>query len=231
MCVALIVAGIAGPAPALGDERKPRAADASNWFWLEAGLGYQWFDLMTIDANPYELRAEILPTAAGGPAPSAGIGVRAKFVTFGVRATAARLVHRTALMPEDDRWLWTLNGELGLRGPLIAGKVQPYVLLGFGYTTFGGASELGGVSAGFDVDGFNVQASAGCDYFLYRSLSVGLRGGLAALVLSREGVPVRELVGSKPVASLGDAAATMFRADGTSWGAGLEFTSVIAWHF
>jgi hypothetical protein len=227
----VIVAGIGSPRAGAADGRKPAEADAFDWLWLEGGIGYQWFDLATISADPYQFSAAVIPTSAGGPAPSVGIGLRVSFLTLGVRATAAHLVHRTALMPDDDRWLWTLNGELGLRAPRF-GRFQPYVRLGTGYTTFGGADQLGGVSAGLDIDGFNVQASAGCDYFFSSRWSIGLRGGVAALVLSRGGTPVRELMGSaEPITNLGDAAARMFDANGTSWGAGLEISSVIAWHF
>ena len=104
--------------------------------------------------------------------------------------------------------------------------------LGAGYTTFGGfSSAIDGAGHGLNVNGANVRLALGFDYFVARFVSLGLTGSGELLMLTRPGVPVRE-VAALPGSNTPDVAATRFlEANGSTYGMALAVTGGAKLHF
>jgi hypothetical protein len=100
------------------------------------------------------------------------------------------------------------------------GRVEPHLLFGGGYSTFGGLDNaIDGVRAGLDIDGANLRAGLGLDWFATPELSIGARGTAEALFLSRRAVPIRDLARPREVGTLSEARARILEAEGSTAGA------------
>jgi hypothetical protein len=189
-----------------------------EFFWLNAELGGQHVGLQALDADNL-VDGELLKSSGTGLAFGGGAGVRLIFLTFGARFDFGTF----------ESWqLWTLNAEAGFRIPL--GELEPYFTFGGGYASLGGfdAKNPGFAAAGIDpktlaVRGFDIRGSAGLDYFIGHTLSVGANLSGDLLFLSRSKVAVDQ--------SSGTAAAGVYGQDGSGIGAAGTLMAVVGLHF
>lgn len=136
-----------------------------EYVWLSADLGFQALSLTALHDGG--LLAEGEPTGGSGLAFGGGIGARLLYFTLGARF---RYSDFGELSP------WSLLGEAALRVPL--GKLEPFGLVGVGYTSVGGLSDADGVG------GANVRLGGGLDYYLSDSFSVGAQASGDLVFLS-----------------------------------------------
>jgi len=234
--IALPLAALLLAAAAGGARAQPLGVSGEDpkdveWFFIKPGFGYQRVWLRTLRAEDSErLTARVIPEDLSGPAPSLGIGMKIRFVSFGV---TGRVAHLSGAAPERDTatlQLWSLDGELAFRAPL--GPFEPYVLVGGGYSTFGGMGDMvDGLGEGLDVNGANVRGGLGFDYYLSRELSLRFEGASEILFLAREGVAARDLAEPKEIGTLNEAEERLLEADGSSAGIGLGVSVGLGVHF
>jgi hypothetical protein len=196
----------------------------STIFWLNGGVGYGNIDLTTFEANGDELTAGLVPTRADGPAADLGVGFRIVTFTIGARAGVTALNDDSPDRSVEGLQLWSADLELGFRIPL--GRVEPHFFLAGGYSVIGGLGDaVVGVRQGMNIDGANVRAGAGLDWFVAPSFSLGARVAGEALFLSRRAVPIRDLAEQQKVGTISEAKARILEADGSS--AGTAYTIVL----
>jgi hypothetical protein len=119
--------------------------------------------------------------------------------------------------------LWTLDGEATIR--VWSGRIEPYLLLGFGYTTVGGLDDaVQGLHQGLDVDGANARMGVGLNLRLTPTFSLDGRLAGELLAVSRRGVPVRDLAEPMEVGTLNEARARILQGDGSSLGTAVSLT-------
>src|SRR5262249_50794843 len=165
-----------------------------------------------------------------GPRAGAALGFRFLSLPAGVGGGAATFEDPP---PPHNVHAWnmsSLDGELGFRAPL--GRLEPYLTLASGYTTFGGFGDaVSGLKNGLNVNGFNARLGFGVDYFISRYVSLGgnLTGEL--LILTRPGVPVRDITSIPQTRTLDEGAARFLEANGSSYGTALALTGGIKAHF
>jgi hypothetical protein len=187
-----------------------------SFFWVNGEVGYELLGLRTFSDSDL-VDGEIVDSTQNGLTFGGGLGVRLIFITIGARFRLATFEKST---------LWTLNAEGGFRIPI--GRLEPYFTFGGGYVSHGSFDtgrafeQAGGSSSDLAIHGFNLRGSAGLDYFVGRSLSVGanLSGDLLFLSRSR-------------VSGL-DASATdlsVYGKDGSSIGGATALTAVVGLHF
>jgi hypothetical protein len=203
-------------------------------FWLDGGVGWQRLGLTTfrVDRNDAgdALTADLLPSVADGPTAHLGVGVRLSVLTLGVRAGVAAFQDSTPGRSVDTLQLYSLDAELGFRIPL--GRVEPYLLLGGGYSAFGGLDDaIRGVGRGLAMDGANLRAGLGVDVFVSGALSLGARLSADVLFLSRPGVPIRDLATAQQVNTLGVARTRLLEGDGSSVGTAINLSIGPGIHF
>ncbi len=202
-----------------------------EWLFIKPGLGYQRVWLRTLHAEDSErLTARVIPENLSGPAPSLGVGMKLWFVTLGV---TGRVAHLSGAAPERgtaEVELWSLDGEVAFRAPL--GALEPYVLVGGGYSTFGGMDDMvDGLGSGLDVNGANARGGLGFDYYFTRRLSLRFEGTGDILFLSRPGVPARDLATPKEIGTLDEAQERLLEADGSSAGLSFAVSGGVGVHF
>lgn len=100
-----------------------------------------------------------------------GVGARALFFTFGLRGRLAFL---------DGAKLFSVGPEAGFHVPL--GNLEPYGVLGLGYTS------LGGVEPDLSIKGFHARLGLGVDHYVTPHFSVGGLGTAEILRLTRGAV-------------------------------------------
>jgi hypothetical protein len=205
-------------------------AGAAEVFLMQAESGYQSLRLRTFEAGTEDrLTVGFVPSRAAGPAFATGLGVRLGFFTLGLRAGVAHFEDRSLERSVGEYDLWSLAAEAGTRFSL--GRFEPYLLLGGGYSAFGGLDDaVDGLGAGLDVDGVNLRAGLGFDIRLARWLTLGARGTGEVLFLGRDGVPVRDLARPKEVDTLGETRERLLEGDGSSIGAAWTITGVLGVH-
>lgn len=188
-----------------------------EFFWLNAEVGGEYLGLQTFKANNL-VDAGTVKTKQTGLLYGAGLGVRLVFITLGAR-------FRLGQFSEWD--LWTLNAELGIHIPL--GMVEPYFTFGGGYASMGAfdSGNLGGSMRSEDVDikGYDIRGGFGVDIYVSDTVSIG--GNLTGemLALTRPGVDPKRLQGSTATQQ------DVYKADGSSIGAGVTLTGVVGLHF
>jgi hypothetical protein len=202
-------------------------AFASDLVFATAESGYQALRLRTFEAGSEDrLTVGFVPSRAAGPAFATGLGLRLGAFTLGVRGGLARFEDPSLMRSVGSYQLWSLAGELGAR--IALARVEPYFVLGGGYSAFGGLDDaVEGLGAGLDVDGVNLRGGVGCDVRLTRWLTLGARGTGELLFLGRPGMPVRELATPKEVDTLGETRARLLEADGASMGTAWSITGVL----
>jgi hypothetical protein len=203
-------------------------------FWVDTSIGWQRVDLTTLHVQRNSageaLTGDLVPNVLSGPALSLGVGVRWLVLSFGARMTAAFFNDPSPDRTDGSSQFYSLDAEIGLRIP--AGRLEPYVVLGAGYSVFGGLDDaIRGVGQGLDIDGANARLALGVDYFFSRNWSLGARVTGELLFLARPGVPIRGLATAEQVNTLGEARARLLEGEGTSGGTALAFTFGPGLHF
>jgi hypothetical protein len=221
------------PQEASVSENEETVARPFEWLRLTAGVGYQQVWLRTFfaeDSDTDRLTADIVPEDLSGPAASLGVGAKLWFVGFAVTGRVARLSGAAPERGNKDLSLWSVDGELTFRAPL--GRVEPYVLLGAGYSSFGGLDDMvDGLGRGLDIEGLNVRGGVGAEYYLNRTLSLRITAVGDLLFLARKGVPARDLAEPEEVGTLNEAEARLLEADGSSAGFGFDLSAGLGVHF
>jgi Outer membrane protein beta-barrel domain len=228
----------ASASPAKDDAVRERESEspvpALSILWLEGGAGWERVGLTTLrvrrDSGGEALTGDLVPDSLSGPMVSFGVGVRWMVLTLGVRVGAAFFDDSSPDRSDGTSQLYSIDGELGFRIP--AGRVEPYFVMGAGYSRFGGLDDaIQGVGRGLDIDGANLRLAFGLDYFMTRTWSLGARvtGGL--LFLSRAGVPLRQLATPEQVSTLGQAKERLLEGEGSSAGTSIAVTFGPAMHF
>src|SRR4029079_11054398 len=165
-----------------------------------------------------------------GPTAHLGVGFRLLPLTLGLRAGVAAFGDSSPTRSVNDMQLYSIDAEIGVRIPVA--RFEPYLLVGGGYSAFGGLDDaISGVSQGLAVDGANVRAGLGLDFYVSPLLSLGARFTGELLFLSRPGVPIRDLATAQQVSTIGEAKARLLEADGSSIGTALHLTVGPALHF
>jgi hypothetical protein len=199
----------------------------SQHVYLDAQTGVEAVQLRTFFADFDSVSAGFLPTVGVGPTARIGAGLRFGFLTLGLRGRVAEFEDASTV----GAWqIWSLDAEVGIRVPLH--RVEPHLVLAGGYSTFGGlGSAVAGLSDGLDVHGVDVRLGGGVDYWVTRTVSLGLDLDGELLAIARPGVSVRDLATAKQIGTLDDAKARILEANGSSWGAGLSLNGAVGVHF
>jgi hypothetical protein len=202
----------------------------SKLVWLDAEGGVAHVNLHTFNADFQRFSVGFLPQSGTGPAGGAAVGLRFVFLTIGVRGRVASFHDSEPTRAVRDWTMSSLDGEVGMRVPLK--RAEPYLTLAAGYTTFGGfGAAIDGVGRGMNVNGFNARLGFGFDYFVARSVSVGALGSAEILMLTRPGVPVRE-VAALPASQTADVAVIRaLEARGSTYGTAFLLTGGVKVHF
>lgn len=224
--------------------RQDRASDRSSKsgshvtkpFWIDGGVGYQRLELTTLSVQRVEgstaLTGDLAPRVVGGVGANVGLGVRFYLLTLGARLgmTFFDAAPSSSRDVDGTLQLYSINAELGFRIPI--GRVEPYVLLGAGYSVIGGLGDaVSGLGRGLDIDGANGRLGLGIDYFMTPNLSFGVRGAAEILFLARSGVPLRDLAEARSVDTIGDAKTRALEGDGSSIGTAFSVTAGPGLHF
>lgn len=202
--------------------------------WLDGGFGWQRLDLTTFHVQRAQdstaLTADLAPRVAGGPALNGGLGVRLSVLTIGARLGATFFDSTASDQQDGSLQLYSINLELGLRVPI--GRLEPYLVLGGGYSVLGGLGDaFTGLGEGLDIDGANGRLGLGLDYFMSPHVSLGIRATGEVLFLSRSGVPLRDLAAPETVNTVGEAKARTLEGDGSSIGTLIGVTIGPGLHF
>ena len=175
-----------------------------EFVWVNADVGPQVLGLHTLKDGGL-VDGTALESKGTGIAYGAGLGVRLLVFTLGARFRFANF---------SDWQVWTLGPEVGMHIPL--GRLEPYFTLGAGYASLGGyANELSAVNK---AKGLDVRASAGLDFYLTNTFSVGANLSGDALFLSRS-------------ASSGATLPATYASDGSGIGLGGTLSAVLGLHF
>jgi hypothetical protein len=211
------------PTPATQTEAQLDRADKEDsgrgleFAWLNAELGPQYVGLQALKADNL-VDGTMVDSKGVGMTYGAGLGVRLLAFTFGARFRFGNF---------SDWQLWTLGAEAGMHFPI--GRLEPYFSLGAGYASLGGFKPDVVTPYKPSAHGFDVRASAGLDYYLSNTFSVGanLSGDLLFLSRSASGVS------QNPGASQEQQAANAFYGgtDGSGIGAGGTLSLVLGLHF
>jgi hypothetical protein len=185
-----------------------------EFFYFDVGGGGQLAALTALSQSGTLVPASD-KTTAFGPYFAAGAGLRLLFLTIGPRF---RYAHFT------DWDLWSLNLDLGWRIPL--GSLEPYAMLGGGFSKLGRSAEgvtgIGDVS----VTGFNVRLGGGVDYYVSNVFSVGgtLQAELMRLARGATSAP-------PPSPSDPNATPSPFASDASGLGLVVSAGAVLGLHF
>lgn len=227
---------------ASGPDRADRGAEsrseddprARRPFWFDGGAGYEHLDLTTANVQRVQgstaLTADLAPRRVGGLGANVGLGFRILHLTLGARLGMTFFDAAAPTGTDGSLQLYSIDAELGFRLPI--GRVEPYILLGAGYSVIGGLGDaVSGLGRGLDIDGANGRLGLGIDYFVNRTLSFGVRITGEALFLARRGVPLRDLAAAQSVDTLGEAKARALEGSASSIGTAVSVTAGPGLHF
>lgn len=216
------------------DTERQLRSPGSSVFWIDSGVGYEHVGLTTLhvqrDSTGRATFGQLAPASRDGPTIALGLGLRWLFFTLGARVTAAFFSDAIPGSSENSSQFYSIDAELGFRVP--AGRFEPYVLFGAGYSVFGGLGDaLSGVTQGLNVDGANLRLGFGLDYFLTNTWSIGVRGTGELLFLSPSGVPIRDLARPESVNTVREARTRLAEGEGSSAGTAFSITIGPGVHF
>jgi hypothetical protein len=221
------------PAVSTPPKEEPKSEEPnpkSKLVWLDAEGGLSSANLHTFSADFEKFSVGFLPRSGTGPMGGAAVGVRFVFLTLGVRGRVASYQDDDPSRNVNGWTMSSLNGEVGLRAPL--GRLEPFMTVGGGYTTFGGfGSAIDGAGRGVNVNGANARLALGFDYFVSRYLSLGAAGTGEVLMLTRPGIPVREVAKLPGSRTAEDATVRFLESNGSTYGAALALTGGLKVHF
>ncbi|HYP98374.1 MAG TPA: hypothetical protein VER96_06855 [Polyangiaceae bacterium] len=214
----------ANPTPETQTEAQLDRADKEDsgrgleFAWLNAEFGPQYVGLQALKADNL-VDGTLVDSKGVGMTYGAGLGVRLLAFTLGARFRFGNF---------SDWQLWTLGAEAGMHIPL--GRLEPYFTLGAGYASLGGFKPDAVTPYKPSAHGFDVRGSAGLDYYLSNTFSVGANLSGDLLFLSRSASGALPLPGG---ASPESQAANAFYGgqDGSGIGAGGTLSLVLGLHF
>lgn len=208
-------------------DREPRTFELLRF---HAGVGYQQVWLRTLMVDDDQLGARVVPEQLSGPAPAIGVSTKLWLVSLGVTGRVADLSGAEE-RGETDLKLWSVDGEVALRAP--TGQLQPFVLLGAGYSALDGSGEAAsGENRDLDVDGLNLRGGLGLDYYITSDLSLRLDGTGDLLLLGGDGVPsADDFERDREVDTVAEAQDRADEMDGTSAGAAVAVNAGVGVHF
>lgn len=182
--------------------------------WLNGELGYQTVGLQALSDGDL-VDGTAIENNQSGLVFGGGLGVRLFVVTLGARFRYGSF----------DAWnMWSINAEGAFHIPL--GKLDFYAALGAGYVSLGGfqtgAGGASSVPSDLAVNGFDVRAAVGIDYYLSNAFSLGVSLGGEALFLRRSALDV-------PAGTTGSLA--VYAEDASSIGAAFTPMAVVGLHF
>lgn len=232
-----------GPEPGVGARpRRDRVVEAeekpiipsSTIFWIDSGLGWERVGLTTLrvrrDIGGDVLTGDLVPSVLSGPMVQLGFGLRWLVLSFGARIGASFFDDSSPDRTDGTSQFYNVDAELGFRIP--AGRLEPHIVLGAGYSRFGGLDDaIRGVGQGLDIDGANLRLGLGLDYFVTRNWSIGARVAGEVLFLSRSGVPLRDLASPQQVSTIGEAKSRLLEGEGSSAGTSFALTIGPGVHF
>jgi hypothetical protein len=172
----------------------------------------------------------LVPAGRDGPSASIGFGFRWLVLTFGARVTAAFFQDLSPERTESTGQFYSIDLELALRIP--AGRFEPHIIFGAGYSVFGGiGAAISGLARGLDVDGGNLRLGFGLDYYLTNTWSIGARATGELLFLAKSGVPIRDLARAEMVNTVREARTRLADGEGTSAGSAFSVSIGPGVHF
>jgi len=199
---------------------------------LRGSVGYTAADLTTFvaESDGDRFTADLLPSSLQGPSARLGLGLR-------LSAVSLSLVGSLAAFSADERfemdslYLWSVDGELAFH--LFSGsKVEPYLLLGAGYSSLNGIEDaVPGVEGAYRVRGVNARGGIGLDYYATNTFSIGALATAELLFLTRPGVSAFGLMQPEQVETVGEARARALEGDGSSVGAAYSIVIGPGLHF
>jgi hypothetical protein len=219
--VALLFAGAGGQAHAqdpatYSDAPSHQEPDKFDWLVVNTDVGFRSLRITRIDFDRAEDVPKFVPSTSYGVAPGASLGVRLWFVSLAAHTQVAFFNGPDSASMDNAFHLWTTDGELTFRAPL--GRVQPYVLLGAGYSVMSGLSGTGpDRNRSVTARGANVRGGLGLDWFLGDIWTVGALASIDGLFLSSR-APVKRLATPEEVDTVGQASDRARQADGTVFG-------------
>jgi hypothetical protein len=198
------------------DSPSHKEPDKYDWLVLNTDVAFRSLRITRIDFDDDEEVPKFLPATSFGVAPGASLGVRLWFVSLAAHTQVAFFNGPDGAVTDNSFTMWSTDGELSFRAPL--GRVQPYILLGAGYSVLGGLSGTGEdrnrkVNAG----GANARGGLGVDWFVGDIWTVGALASIDGLFLSSR-APVKRLVTPEQVDTLGQANDRARQADGALFG-------------
>ena len=195
--------------------------------WMTVNGGYSFANLTTVarDWSSEYFDVNVLPTRVSGPTAQAAVGVRLSILTLGVRGGFARLTGDPSESAIHEMNLWNVDGELGIHIPF--GPVEPYFLIGGGFSTIGGFND----AASGRLNGANVGAGVGLRVYITEAVSVEALGNAELLFLTRKWTTLGDLEDVRDADNPEQAANTLRRADGSSIGTAYALTIGPGFHF
>jgi hypothetical protein len=148
-----------------------------EWVWLDAEAGAAYVNMQSFSASNLGLQT----TESGGPVLGVAAGVRLLFLTLGVSA------RELTLSSIGD--LWEIGGEAALHTRIW--RIDPYFGVRGGYNFVGSLNSssvqvaAGGSPSDVSVHGFNVGPMAGIDFYLVKTISIGVDIDAQFLFLQR----------------------------------------------
>lgn len=138
-----------------------------EFVWLSGEIGFQTLGLATFSGSSGVASEQ---ATGSGLVYGGALGMRVLYFTLGARFRMASM---------GDLSPWSLLGEGALRIPL--GKLEPYAVLGGGYT------KMAGLPDSERVGGIDLRLGGGLDYYFSDSFSVGACLTGDVLFLSNDG--------------------------------------------
>lgn len=185
-----------------------------EFVWLNGEVGYQHTGLQAL-SNGDLVDGSIIAENADGLVYGGGLGVRLFVLTLGARFRYGSF----------DQWnLWSINAEAGLRIPL--GNLELYGAAGAGYVNLSRFTPKPAVPdvvfAQLGAKGADVRLTAGADYYVSNTFSVGAALGGDLLLLKRAAIDVPDTAPS---------AGQVYADSGSGIGAAFTATAVLGLHF
>jgi hypothetical protein len=202
-----------------------------EWFWTRASVGYTSLDLATFEADDQEIAANLVPSTLSGGVVGLEVAGRLYFVSLALASNVAFFSGRSQAERVRDYDLWSTDAELLFH--LLSGhRVEPHILLGFGYSAFGDFGDAWPGGGDDDrIRGMNARVGFGVDYFFTNQISVGALVSGSVYFLTRPGVSAQKLLTPAKVETLQQARERVMEADGSSVGGGFALTIGPALHF
>lgn len=197
------------------DAESHRSAGVPNkvGLFLIGDVGYRMLRMNKVDfGSDKDVIPKLIPSTSHGIAPSVALGVRLWFLSLAARGEVAFFNGSKRAAYDSQFQMFNLDLELAFRAPL--GRLEPYVLLGGGYSGVGSLSaQVDGQKRHASTHGGNIRTGLGLDVFVGRFGMFGVRATLDGVFMSSK-VRMATLVKPQQVDTVGDAKARLRQADG-----------------